>query len=139
MGIMRRFDINQLPTSSYAITGSFTGSFAGDGSKLTNIIFPDPAQIVFNNITASVNVGPDIFLITSASIDIFKITQQGTVTVSSNANDVFLIKNLIGNNILNISQSGVLVLATQSIELTNPAPNGGIYFTSSSFFVGLDD
>jgi hypothetical protein len=38
MGIMRRFDINQLPTASYAITGAFTGSFIGDGSQLTGII-----------------------------------------------------------------------------------------------------
>jgi hypothetical protein len=29
-------------------------------------------------------------------------------------------------------------VATQSVELTSSAPNGGIYFTSGSFFVGLD-
>jgi hypothetical protein len=32
----------------------------------------------------------------------------------------------------------MITVATQSIELTNPAPNGGIYFTSTAFFVGLD-
>ena len=50
----------------------------------------------------------------------------------------FLIKNFAGNNIFAISQSGVVVLSTQSIQLSNPAPNGGMYFTSGSFFVGLD-
>jgi hypothetical protein len=34
MGIMRRFDINQLPTGSYSITGSFSGSFFGNGNGL---------------------------------------------------------------------------------------------------------
>jgi hypothetical protein len=29
-------------------------------------------------------------------------------------------------------------VATQSVELTTPAPNGGIYFTSTAFWVGLD-
>lgn len=52
-------------------------------------------------------------------------------------NDIFLIKNA-NQTVLRISQSGVMVLATQSIELTDPAPNGGMYFTSGSFFVGLD-
>lgn len=62
----------------------------------------------------------------------------GSLEIKSNVNDIFIIKNFAGNNILTVSQSGVVVLATQSVELTNPAPNGGIYFTSSSFFVGLD-
>jgi hypothetical protein len=32
----------------------------------------------------------------------------------------------------------VMGIATQSAELTGFAPNGGIYFTSASFWVGLD-
>lgn len=62
----------------------------------------------------------------------------GSLTIKSNVNDIFLIKNFAGNNIFTISQSGVVVLATQSIELSNPAPNGGMYFTSGAFFIGLD-
>jgi hypothetical protein len=34
---MRRFDVTQLPTGSYSISGSFSGSFFGDGSGLTGI------------------------------------------------------------------------------------------------------
>jgi len=66
-------------------------------------------RIVKNNITASVSDTSTIFLITSASADLFAI-----------------------------QSTGVAVFATQSTELANPAPNGGLYFTSSSFYVGLD-
>ena len=52
-------------------------------------------------------------------------------------NDLFLIKSG-SRNLLTITQSGVIVLSTQSVELTGSAPVGGIYFTSSSFFVGLE-
>lgn len=62
----------------------------------------------------------------------------GSLTITSDVNDIFLIKNFAGNNIFTVSQSGIVVLATQSIELSNPAPNGGMYFTSGAFFVGLD-
>ena len=127
----------QLRSGSYAITGSFTGSFIGDGSGLTNI--PPPSQIVFNNITASVNIGPNTLSVISSSIEFFTIDNQGSVTITSNADDIFLIKNLQGDDILTVNQTGVITLATSSVELSNPAPNGGIYFTSNSFFIGLDN
>lgn len=60
-----------------------------------------------------------------------------TAQVDNSGTDIFLIKNGT-QTVFSVSQSGVVVVATQSVELTNPAPNGGIYFTSSSFFVGLD-
>ena len=53
------------------------------------------------------------------------------------SNNIFLIKSG-SRNILTITQSGVLVLTTQSAELTTTAPVGGIYFTSGSLFVGLE-
>jgi len=62
----------------------------------------------------------------------------GSLFVKSNSNDIFLIKNTNNTTVLAVSQSGVIVLSTQSQNLTGPAPNGGIYFTSASFFVGLD-
>ena len=62
----------------------------------------------------------------------------GSLAIKSNVNDVFIIKNFNNNPILTVSQSGVITVATQSAELTTPAPNGGIYFTSTSFWVGLD-
>lgn len=135
----RRFNIKQLPTGSYSITGSFTGSFTGDGSGLTGIGSTiNLSRISFASVTASVEDAQDIFLISSASIELFKISSSGAVTIQNNAPDVFLIKNLSDNNILTVSQSGVITVATSSTELTGAAPNGGIYFTSTSFFVGLD-
>ena len=62
----------------------------------------------------------------------------GSLEIKSNVNDIFLIKNFNNQPILTVSQSGVVIVATQSVELTGTAPNGGIYFTSGSFFVGLD-
>jgi len=62
----------------------------------------------------------------------------GSLTVKSDINDVFIIKNFNNDSILTVSQSGVITVATQSSQLSNPAPNGGIYFTSTAFFVGLD-
>lgn len=83
-------------------------------------------------------IGNGIFLISSGSTPIFSIDSQGQTTISGSTSNIFLIKNAIGTNVLTVSQSGVIVLSTQSAELTGPAPNGGMYFTSGSFFVGLD-
>jgi hypothetical protein len=62
----------------------------------------------------------------------------GSVGITSTANDIFIIKNWSNQSLLTVSQSGVITVATQSSQLSNPAPNGGIYFTSTSFWVGLD-
>lgn len=62
----------------------------------------------------------------------------GSLEIISNVNNIFLIKNFNNQPILTVSQSGVIIIATQSAQLTSPAPNGAIYFTSGSFFVGLD-
>jgi hypothetical protein len=112
---------SQLATGSYNITGSLfgTSSFANYASFALTASYAlnggggggggDPFRITTGSISASVNIGPTIFIITN-------------------------------NNqpVLTVSQSGVVVFATQSQELAGPAPNGGIYFTSASFFVGLD-
>ena len=62
----------------------------------------------------------------------------GSLQIKSDINNVFLIKNFNNEPILTVSQSGVVIFATQSVELTGSAPNGAIYFTSESFFIGLD-
>lgn len=69
----------------------------------------DPYRIISGSISAAVNPNDNIFLI-----------KQGTTPI------------------LTVTQSGVVILATQSAELTNTAPVGGMYFTSSSFFIGLE-
>lgn len=66
-------------------------------------------QITNNSVTAQVQAGTASFLLTSASLQLFQITS-----------------------------TGIAIFATQSAELTGTAPVGGLYFTSSSFFVGLE-
>lgn len=114
-----------VASASYALTASFVANAVAD-------------KLLAGSVEASVDETGVIFLIKSGSNTFFELNDTGRTTLTSDANTVFLIRNFAGKAILNVSQSGVIVLATQSVELTNPAPNGGIYFTSNSFFVGLD-
>ena len=109
----RQFKPGQLQTGSlYNISSSFavTASYALNAGGGTGTGFPFSGSAVIT----------------------------GSLQIKSDINDIFIIKNFAGNNILTVSQSGVVVLETQSAELTTPAPVGGIYFTSSSFFIGLE-
>lgn len=107
----------QLRSGFYEITGSLfgtssyadyalTASYAmnGGGGSPTTLF-----RISTGSISASVDVGANIFLITNNNIPI-----------------------------LTVSQSGVVIFTTQSTNPIGTAPNGGFYFTSSSLFVGLD-
>jgi hypothetical protein len=99
-----------VSTASYALFAeqALSSSYASTASYVLNSD-SNPFRITTGSISASVNTGPNIFIITNNNIPVFTV-----------------------------SQSGVIILATQSQELTSLAPNGGIYFTSGSFFVGLD-
>ena len=107
----------QLREGFFAITGSLFGTssyadFALTASYALNGGGGNPVtpfRIATGSISASVDIGTTLFLIKSASTDI-----------------------------LSIDNTGIITLITQSIELSTPAPNGGIYFTSNSFYVGLD-
>ena len=102
----------QLRSGSYNITGSLFGTSSYANFALTASYALDylpTFRISTGSISASVDVGSTIFLITNNNIPVFTV-----------------------------SQSGVVILATQSINPIDPAPNGGIYFTSSSLYVGLD-
>jgi hypothetical protein len=88
-------------SGSENIVKEFTGS--------SEFINSTPFRIATGSISASVDTGNNIFLITQNNIPIFSV-----------------------------SQSGVIVIVTQSIELTGSAPNGGIYFTSGALYVGID-
>jgi hypothetical protein len=102
----------QLRSGFYEITGSLFGTSSYANFALTAsyaLNSQTPFRIATGSISASVDIGPNIFIITN--------------------ND---------QPVLTVSQSGVVILSTQSQELTGTAPNGGIYFTSASFFVGLD-
>jgi hypothetical protein len=123
------------------ISGSFTGSFAGDGSGLTNISASNVVglslfQIATGSVSASVSVNAnDLFLIKSGSNSFFNINQDSTTTIQSN---LFIIKNFTTQQpVLTVSQS-IVQFATQSLDPLGVTDAGSIWFTSSSFFVGLE-
>lgn len=99
----RQLRPGQLRTGSfYDITASYalntnTSAFVTD-------------RIAVGHITGSVSTGTASFLLTSASFNLFQVTN-----------------------------TGVVIMTTQSMELpSGSAPVGGMYFTSSSFFIGLE-
>ena len=117
-----------VASASFAVTASYA-IYAGASIG---------SAIVSGSVSASVNVTGDIFLIRSGSIDLLSVSSTGTTTVSGSANDLFFVKGIANKTILTVSQSGVVVFATQSVTPSGTAPNGGLTFTSTDFFVGLD-
>lgn len=115
------------------ISGSFTGSFSGDGSGLINI---DVAKIDIGSITASVSSDiNNLFLIKSGSTSYFNISASGDATIFSN---LFIVKNFTtGRSVLTVSQS-IVQIATHSMDPTGTTSAGAIWFTSSSLYVGLE-
>lgn len=70
---------------STSFTSSFSGSYDGDGSSLTNIpasaiVGLNLSQVATGSITASVSETGDAFAVSSASIDLLQINQAGTQT-----------------------------------------------------------
>lgn len=130
MALIRGSQITgSVVSASYALTASFAlnGGTGGSGFSITS-----------GSVTASVDLTNNIFLIQSGTFTPFSVSNLGSTVISGSATDLFLIKNTNNQNILRVSQSGVVVFATQSAALSETAPNGGIYFTSTSFYVGLD-
>ena len=182
------FNLSQLPTGSYEITGSFFGtaswaesasyallaktssyaffavsaSFSNTAShSLTSIntasvsnstitftrgngtTFPVTVNNVINSLSSSYSLTASYAMNAGGGTgNGFPFSGSAVITgsleIKSDINNIFLVKNFNNQPILTVSQSGVVVIATQSIELTGSAPNGGMYFTSGSFFVGLD-
>lgn len=130
MGLIKGNQISgSVVSASYALTASYALNAAAGGSGFS---------ITSGSVSASVNITDSIFLIQSGTFTPFSITNIGLTTISGSATDLFLIKNINNQNILRVSQSGVVVFTTQSNSLVGVVPNGGIYFTSTSFYVGLD-
>ena len=130
MALVRGSQITgSVASASYALTASFALNGGGGGSGFS---------ITSGSVTASVNLTNSIFLIQSGTFTPFSVSNLGSTVISGSATDLFLIKNTSNQNILRVSQSGIVIFATQSATLSETAPNGGIYFTSTSFYVGLD-
>jgi hypothetical protein len=127
---------NQVISGSLIVpSGSaFTGSLFGTASYALD--YPLPFQIVSGSITASVSDNPSsLFLIKSGSTTYLNVSSSGNAELYSN---LFIIKNFSNQQpVLTISQS-IVQFATQSSNPAGTAPNGGIWFTSASMYVGLD-
>ena len=135
------------------ISASFTGSFAGAGGGLVDVT----ASFINGGLTGYITLWNTDNSLTSS------ILYQSSSNITANINSFFLIKNnttslnvsngvqvtssaavplqinnATSQSLLQVSQSGVITLATQSIALTGSTTAGSIYFTSASFYVGLE-
>jgi len=100
-----------------------TASFAG----LTSVT----SSLVIENQTNPAS----LFLIKSGSTKYLEVESSSNTTIYSN---LFIIKNFTNQQpVLTVSQS-IVQFATQSIDPSGSAPNGGIWFTSANMYVGLD-
>lgn len=133
-----------LTTSLGSLTGSFTGSFFGNGAGITNISASsindlNLFRIATGSISASVNVGPTVFTITSASSTLFSLSNSGSVTVNATGSvpHFFLITSG-SKNVFKINNEGTVENKVFENNYVPTAQYGGIYFTSQSIYVGLD-
>jgi hypothetical protein len=134
-----------LTTSLGSLTGSFTGSFFGNGAGITNISASsindlNLFRIATGSISASVNVGPTVFTITSASSTLFSLSNSGSITVNATGSvpHFFLITSG-SKNVFKINNEGTVENKVFESGYVPAAQYGGIYFTSQSVFVGLDE
>jgi len=133
-----------LNTSLGSLTGSFTGSFFGNGAGLTNISASsindlNLFRIATGSVSASVNVGPTVFTIISASSTIFSLSNSGSVTVNATGSvpHFFLITSG-SKNVFKINNEGTVENKVFESGYIPIPQYGGIYFTSQSVYVGLD-
>jgi len=134
-----------LTTSLGSLTGSFTGSFFGNGAGITNISASsindlNLFRIATGSISASVNVGPTVFTITSASSTLFSLSNSGSITVNATGSVPYFFLITSGSkNVFKINNEGTVENKVFESGYVPAAQYGGIYFTSQSVFVGLDE
>jgi hypothetical protein len=123
-------------------SGSFSGSFFGNGAGITNISASSVVglslfSIATGSITASVNVTPsNLFLIKSGSTEYLNISSSSNTTLYSN---LFIVRNFTTQQpVLTVSQS-IVQIATQSFDPSGTTDAGSIWFTSSSMYIGLEN
>lgn len=135
------------------ISASFTGSFAGTGAGLTDItasfigggttgyitLWDSPnsltSSLLFQS-GSSVTAQTNFFLINSVNTSL-KVSNKG-VEVTSSAQVPLQVNNASSQSLLQVSQSGVITVATQSTNPTGTTTAGNIWFTSASFYVSLE-
>lgn len=120
-----------VATASYALNSQATFPHTGSANITGSLFLIGSSSFVLLPSQAT----NDFFLVRNATTTL-KVVDG--VQISSSAQIPLQIINSNNNNLLQVSQSGIVVIATSSYGLTGAAPYGGVYFTSNSFFVGLD-
>ena len=104
--------------SILSYSGSFSGSFQGDGAGLTNVpasgvVGLNLTQIATSDVTASVQNSSNIFTVTSASQEVFNISDQGILSGSgANLYDIPA-SGIVGLNLSRVSTGSV----TASVDI----------------------
>lgn len=106
-------------TSSYN-TGSFTGSFIGDGSGLTGI----NASKWTSSFDGSISRDSNVLITGSLFLNFDGIENYFSVVVA-------------GEEKLKVNEQGVLQLISQSVT-PDPVPGGIFYSGSNEFFLGFE-
>ena len=129
---------NQIISGSLTITSATSSGFTSNADTL---LFVGTASFTgLNTFTSSITIEnvsnpTSLFLIKSGSTTYLNVSSSGNTELYSN---LFIIKNFTNQQpVLTVSQS-IVQFATQSLIPTGNAPNGGIWFTSASMYVGLD-
>jgi hypothetical protein len=113
--------------TSTGTSGSYSGSFQGDGAGLTNVpasgvVGLNLTQIATPSVTASVQNSSNIFTVTSASQEVFNISDQGILSGS-------------GANLFDIPASGITGLNLSRVStgsITASVDIGAASFTVES-------
>jgi hypothetical protein len=126
-------------SASYASTASYalfavlaaTASYV-DPANLNLTLF----QIATGSVTASVDTNPNnLFLIKSGSTQYFNISSSGDTDLYSN---LFIVRNFTTQQPVLIVSQSIVQIQTQSLNPIGTTNAGSIWFTSSSFYVGLE-
>ncbi len=106
---------------------TFSGSFFGDGSGLTNITGLD------TNSPWIISGGT---LYTSQS---YSIQATGSMTVIGDVPEVFIVKSISDNqDLFKVMDSGITQFYVHSTDPAVTAALGQMYFTSQSVYLGLE-
>lgn len=114
-------------------SGSFSGSFQGDGSGLTNISASSIVGLSLNSIqtgsvTASVDIGNISYQVVSSSVDLFSVYNNGLVAISGS----LIVLNGITGSLLGTSSYAVNALSS-SYAFNATSASYALNSTSASY------
>ena len=136
---------NATITFSSPKSGVAIATLGGNNSFATSASYAATASYVpglnlsgISSGSISASVGLDtgsIFLIQSASVPFFSIGSDSTIVAYS---DLFIIQGYTSQQPVLTVSGDIVNVATHSFDPTGSTTAGNIYFTSNSFYVGLE-